>query len=610
MNCKRQIQLLLAVLLALILATQGFAGQRSAGSILGTITNAQGAPVVNARVLITCIASGQTFAVRTSPDGSFKAANLPDGTFSAVIQAAGFNDTLCRNVRIRNGNHAELNAVLNQAASSGEPSEDVSSLKHRIDGLEAQNRELANQNRAIMQALAELKARLAGAGETSPGDVAHASLTKPSAASSGGPGLNRPSPPTGKLDESRKGTVPASQVESPETASTDQSSGSGGGTSGKAQSGSRWSEAISEGNTFQLHGALRLDMIVDSQRPNNAQSPLFILSPDALAGGKPGAGSFTMHPRLTTFGIDYNGPQISSLGDARLSGKLEMDFQNGGPEFASVIRILQAYFKMQWGDFWILGGQKWDTFSPIRPIVNDDSIMLATGNVGLRRPQFLAGYEPKVGSGQFSIVGGIGLTGAVNGQDLDNNGFRDGEKSGRPNVQARLGYSHPLWGNDQSATIGVSGIYGWLNTDKPVVGRTGFREQLVSFDYVLPIAKIVAVRGEGWWGRNLSDLVGGIGQGINLFTGQEIRSRGGWSELNFKLSRYYSFNPGITTDDPLDQDVPNGGRTRNHAFYVGNRFMPSDNFIIGFDYLRWITDFKGFQRGIDNRVNIFLAYHF
>jgi hypothetical protein len=80
--------------------------------------------------------------------------------------------------------------------------------------------------------------------------------------------------------------------------------------------------------------------------------------------------------------------------------------------------------------------------------------------------------------------------------------------------------------------------------------------------------------------------------------------------LNFKLSRYYSFNPGFTTDDPRDQDIPNGGRTRNHAFYMGNRFMPSDNFLIGIDYLRWITDFKGFQRGIDNRINIFLAYHF
>jgi hypothetical protein len=534
---------------------------------------------------------------------------LPDGIFSVAIEAAGFNRSVRRNVRIRNGNRAELNEIIDQAGSSGENAEDVASLKNRIDGLEAQNRELANQNREIIQALGELRARVAKVGEPGPGEVARASLTRPSTASAGNPGLSTPSPISGNLDESRKGTIPVSQVESPETGSTDRSSGSAG-ASGKAQSGSRWSEAISEGNTFQLHGALRLDMIVDSQRPNNAQSPLFIPSPDAIAGGKPGAGSFTMHPRLTTFGIDYNGPQISSLGDARLSGKLEMDFQNGGPEFASVVRILQAYFKMQWSDFWILGGQKWDTFGPTRPIVNDDSIMLATGNVGLRRPQFLAGYEPKIGSGQFSIVGGIGLTGAVNAQDLDGNGFRDGEKSGRPNVQARLGYSHPLWVKDQSATIGASGIYGWLNTDKSVAGRTAFREQLVNFDYVLPIAKIVSLRGEGWWGRNLSDLVGGIGQGINLFTGQEIRSRGGWSELNFKLSRFFSFNPGFTTDDPLDQDVPNGGRTRNHAFYIGNRIMPSDNFLIGIDYLRWKTDFKGFQPGIDNRVNIFFAYHF
>jgi len=173
-----------------------------------------------------------------------------------------------------------------------------------------------------------------------------------------------------------------------------------------------------------------------------------------------------------------------------------------------------------------------------------------------------------------------------------------------------VGYSHPLWVKDQSATIGVSGIYGWLNTDSPVAGRTGFREQLINIDYVLPIARFVSVRGEGWWGRNLSDLVGGIGQGINLITGQEIRSRGGWSELNFKLSRFYSFNPGFTTDDPVDQDIPDGGRTRNHAFYVGNRIMPSENFLIGIDYLRWTTTFKGFERGLDNRVNIFFAYHF
>src|SRR5215470_5587494 len=147
MNRKRKIQLIVAVPLALMLASQGFGQQRSAGSILGTVTSIQGAPVVNARVLITCVASGQTFALRTSPDGSFEVANLPDGIFSVAIDAAGFNGTLRRNVRIRNGNQAELNEVLDQAGSSVAPPEDVESLKRRIDGLEAQNRELADQNR-------------------------------------------------------------------------------------------------------------------------------------------------------------------------------------------------------------------------------------------------------------------------------------------------------------------------------------------------------------------------------------------------------------------------------------------------------------------------------
>ena len=32
------------------------------------------------------------------------------------------------------------------------------------------------------------------------------------------------------------------------------------------------------------------------------------------------------------------------------------------------------------------------------------------------------------------------------------------------------------------------------------------------------------------------------------------------------------------------------------------------NFLIGADYLNWITDYKGLARGLDNRVNIFFQY--
>ena len=60
----------------------------------------------------------------------------------------------------------------------------------------------------------------------------------------------------------------------------------------------------------------------------------------------------------------------------------------------------------------------------------------------------------------------------------------------------------------------------------------------------------------------------------------------------------------------MDADIPSGGRTRNRAYYFGNRITPGGNFLLGFDYLRWLTDYKGFLPGISNRVNIFMQYNF
>jgi len=130
----------------------------------------------------------------------------------------------------------------------------------------------------------------------------------------------------------------------------------------------------------------------------------------------------------------------------------------------------------------------------------------------------------------------------------------------------------------------------------------------MNIDYTLPLAAILALRGEGWWGRNMSDVRGGAGQGINTLNSVEIRGRGGWSELNLKRSRYYSINPGFSADLPVINDVPKGGRTRNEVFYIGNRITPGGNFTIGVDYLRWWTYYQGYARALDNRFNIFFQY--
>ncbi|MFN3467864.1 MAG: hypothetical protein ACK4WF_09225, partial [Candidatus Brocadiales bacterium] len=80
-------------------------------------------------------------------------------------------------------------------------------------------------------------------------------------------------------------------------------------------------------------------------------------------------------------------------------------------------------------------------------------------------------------------------------------------------------------------------------------------------------------------------------------------------ELNWKATRWYTFGPGYTIDNPDDSDLPAGGRTRNRAVYFTNKFSLG-KMEIGADYLHWITNYKGFERGDDNRFNIFVQYNF
>ena len=353
------------------------------------------------------------------------------------------------------------------------------------------------------------------------------------------------------------------------------------------------------GSAFRVYGMLRLDMDIDTQRPNNSQTPLFITSPDAGRGG-----SFSMHPRLTRFGVSLRGPTVDALGTPAISGLLETDFENGGSESRQIIRIRHAWLRAGWGNFSLLAGQTWDVFSPLLPTVNNDTLMWTAGNVGDRRPQLRAAWEPRAGRARFSLAGAMGLGGAVDPLDLDADGYRDAEQSMRPNLQSRLGVSLPLWVPDRPLALGASMFYGWLGARGPaLLPGAGY-----NFEYTLPLAAPLALRGEGWWGRNMGDFRGGAGQSV--IAGRPVRARGGWSEINFRLNRYWSLAPGFTTDNPVLRDLAPGSRARNRALYLANRFTPGGKIEFGLDYLRWRTDYLGRARGIDNRINIFLQYGF
>ncbi len=381
-------------------------------------------------------------------------------------------------------------------------------------------------------------------------------------------------------------------------------------------------DIISKGNSLKFYGFIRLDVIHDDSKTDNAQIPFYVLSEDVSAGGKQDDAVYTMHPRLSRLGIDFKGSEIPHLFNGMVSGKFEMDFQNrvpgvsdpnSGVESRAFPRIRHMFLKLSWDKFFIMGGQNWDIISPLMPSVSNDTLMWNAGNTGDRRPQLRIGYETK----ELSLAGGAALTNAVDRKDLDTNGIRDGEDSAVPHLQGRVAYAFATpWAGDKKTGIGIWGAYLWedANTSGKYTGN------IIGLDFSIPLAEKLSVRGETWSGQNLSDLRGGIGQGVNTTAKKEIGSSGGWIEMLYSLPAN-SIAVGYTVDDPNDNDLPNSntitpggttadGRTKNQAYYIAERFKPGRGVEVGIDYIYWQTDYKTLKNGIDNRINMVFQYNF
>jgi hypothetical protein len=390
----------------------------------------------------------------------------------------------------------------------------------------------------------------------------------------------------------------------------------------------KWNELTVGKSKFKLYGFLRADAVYDDSRTggngaNSAYIPAMVLSENGLGGAanqavSPNHDNLIIHPRLTRFGIDFTGLQIASLWDAKVGGKLEIDFYNflpGGSESREFLRMRHAYATMKWDEFQLLAGQTSDLVSQYFPVVNPDFIMWGAGNLGDRRPQFRLDYTPKIGAGTGFIQGMVGMTGADDNRDLDNNGVRDGEASGRPTLQTRMGYRQPIGEKKQLLEFAVWGHNARETVDLglPPGGRQNFNSYAAGFDVMAPIySDIVAFKGEIWTGRNMDDLRGGILQGINTATARTIRADGGWAELSVKPIKWYSIHGGYTIDNPQDDDLPGQAPGQNNVWYVANRFY-FDPMEFGLDYLNWTTHYKdpaGRGKGQDNRFQASLSYKF
>ncbi len=369
---------------------------------------------------------------------------------------------------------------------------------------------------------------------------------------------------------------------------------------------------------INFYGFLRLDTIYDDSSPNNPLLPFFIRSEDTEAGAgiraETNNDSWNADVRLTRFGIDFEGGEMELLGNGKVGGKLEIDFDSGlGSESRAAPRIRHAYFTSKWSDFTVLTGQTWDTIAPIFPMVNDHFVMWNAGNLGDRRPQFRASWEPALAGGKFSARASVGLSGAIQNIDRDANGVLDGAQSGNPIYQARIGWAGPLWVEKQNLDIGFWGHYAQEEIDTAILDNEEFDSWSAGADLTVPIIKDLFWKSEIWTGTNLPEVRGGIAQGINV-AGEEIDAWGGWTEFSYRPWSWLLSGVGYALDNPDNDDLDFNFRTpgrkeANETYYVSNTFYPGANVSIKLNYLHWRTQYDNLQDGVDNRFELVFQYN-
>ena len=260
------------------------------------------------------------------------------------------------------------------------------------------------------------------------------------------------------------------------------------------------------------------------------------------------------------------------------------------------------------GSWTLLAGQDWDVISPLNPVANNDIVHWGSGNLGDRRPQLTLRNSKEAGAGRIVTEAGVALAGAVSSSSVVG-GLRSGENSGRPMFHGRMGY-HGTTDSGGDYQFGLWAHDSEFEYDATGAGEETFGSWSVGLDAVVPLlSDRLWAKGELWRGENLADVRGGILQGVNPSTGEEIQAEGGFLELGWGATEHLTLYAGYAYDDPEDSDLDAFQRSKNTVPYLAARWNHGA-LRYGIEVLRWETEYVGLEEGDALRILSWIAFHF
>jgi hypothetical protein len=335
--------------------------------------------------------------------------------------------------------------------------------------------------------------------------------------------------------------------------------------------------------------------------------------------------NFGMTARQSRLGMRFQGPLI---GDARLSGQVEVDFLGGKAAFGNginmdLVRLRLALGRLDWKHFSLVAGQDWSIFAPLNPTTLAEFAipgLSASGNPWIRTPQVRAEYHNDLSDKtkiQFQLAAVDPDMGDYNTAIFSSSRTPGiGERGRFPGIESRLGITTRA--SERDFSFGVSSHYARgknVGTIGSNVIQTGVDSWGVALDYSLPLTKALVFTGEWYEGRALGIFSVSTGQAIlPVGTAGEhgVESRGGWSQLQFNVNPKWQFNLDYGIDADLNRNLRTGDRNKNQT-YMGNviyKYSPNVNLSV--EWRRFLTNWKNqqFANEIGDHFNLGIAYIF
>jgi len=366
---------------------------------------------------------------------------------------------------------------------------------------------------------------------------------------------------------------------------------------GVAAHGSEPTEPEDDAVRWELYGYLKTDASFDSSLINPGNFARWVESDDLARDHT----HFNLTVRETRLGLRLEAPRGEG---PRFDGHVEVDFYGGGPENRNILQLRHAHMDVTWDSGWhVLLGQYSDVISPLTPRTVNYPVAWWAGNIGYRRPQMRLTKRTDVGETR-SLVVAVAATRTI-GDDFAAEPGDSGVDSGHPTVQSRLGYS---WQAGRGG-LGISGHWGRedlsVDFDDP---HLQFDSWSLGVDALIPMGRLT-VKLEAWHGENLDDYLGGIASGVNLGSLHGVRASGGWLSLEYARDRLAG-SVGAGVDDPEDDDLEEGARSRNRVVW-GNAFYDvTPHFTTAVEVSYWHTRYRGRPAGEAVRLQLAALFRF